>query len=179
MKRSLIAVVVASTMVLSGCIGSFTLTNKVYKWNESATGDKYVNTAIMWVLGFFTPVYGGTLLIDVAILNVIEFWTGKNPVAFKGQETLEKVVTTENGTSKVAMGNNEIIITRINGIDAGKALTLRYDPAESSFYMSDGQNGPAVKVGSISGTTVSLYSPDGRVIKRSLSQMDADQAVLR
>jgi len=167
---------VAGVILFDGCIGSFTLTNKIYHWNETVTNDKYVNTALMWVLGFFTPVYAGTLLIDVAILNVIEFWTGKNPVAFSGQEKLDKQVTTKDGTDRVTMGDNEITIARIDGSEAGKTIRVQYYPESSTFYISD-EKGVPTKVGSISGTTLNLYAPDGKIITRSLSTQDGGLAV--
>ena len=78
MKRALVAVVLASTIAVNGCIGSFSLTNNLYKWNEKATDSKYVNSAILWVLGIL-PVYDITLFVDFVLFNTIEFYGGKKP----------------------------------------------------------------------------------------------------
>jgi len=126
-------------------------------------------------LGFFTPVYAGTLLIDAVVLNVIEFWSGKNPVAFSGPENLEKIVSSNGKTFKVTMGNSVITVDRLDGPAAGRELTLRYDATTSSFY-SDNSKGMATKVGSISGTVLSLYSPDGTVATRVLNAQNVQVA---
>ncbi|MGA3051582.1 MAG: DUF3332 domain-containing protein [Chitinispirillaceae bacterium] len=166
MKRICIAAVVASSIALSGCIGSFTLTNKVYSWNEKATDNKYVNSAILWVL-LIVPVYDVTLFVDFVGLNTIEFWTGKNPVAFTGPDKLEKVVVSHGKTYRVTMGNNAITVDRLDGSSAGREFALQYDPAKKSFFMND-CNGLSSKVASIDQSLLTLYSPDGRVTTRSL-----------
>jgi hypothetical protein len=171
MKRPVVSALLAAVMLFSGCIGSFSLTNRLYSWNEKATNDRYVNSALLWLLGYITPIYGGCIFIDAVVLNTIEFWTGKNPMSFRSPGKIEKMVTSENGTSKVTMGNDEITISKLDGVDAGKSITLRYDPAQHTFHMIDA-NGQK-KIGWISGTTLNLYSPDGRVTKRSLSETDA------
>jgi len=178
MKRICIAAVVASSIALSGCIGSFTLTHKIYSWNEKATDNKYVNSAIMWVLGFFTPVYAGTIIIDAAILNVIEFWSGKNPVAFSSPQLLEQVVTANGKTFKVTMGNNAITVDRLDGSSAGRAYLIRYDAATKTFLIADGQ-GVTTKVASIDQAMLTLYAPDGRVTTRSLDDQQMPVAFAR
>lgn len=69
----------SATFLFSSCMGNFALTKKLYKWNEGATGNKFVNNLIFWVL---SEVYGLTLFIDAVILNLIQFWSGSNPMAF-------------------------------------------------------------------------------------------------
>ncbi len=177
MKRICIAAVVASTIALSGCIGSFTLTNHVYRWNEKATDNKYVNSAILWVL-LIVPVYDVTLFVDFVALNTIEFWTGKNPVAFSGPEKLEKVVLSHGKTCRVTMGNNVLTIDRLDGLSPGRELTIRYDTATKNFLMVDGQ-GVTTKVASIDQSMLTLFSPNGRITTRSLDQKQLPLACAR
>ncbi|MDO4319295.1 MAG: DUF3332 domain-containing protein [Bacteroidales bacterium] len=76
----------AGSMMMSSCIGSFTLTNKLLNWN-SHIGSKFVNELVFfafWIL----PVYEVSALADVLVLNSIEFWSGENPVA-KGTKVIE------------------------------------------------------------------------------------------
>ncbi len=93
MKR-IVVQIVSVVLVLAllgtafGCYGSFQLTNKVYKFN-GGLGGKWVNE-----LGFLVmviiPVYTVAALVDAVILNTIEFWTGKNPMAANnGAQTIE------------------------------------------------------------------------------------------
>ncbi len=84
MKRFLVqSVAVFLVLVLLvtafGCYGSFQLTNKVYKFN-GGLGGKWVNEIGFLVMSVI-PVYGVSVFIDAVILNSIEFWTGKNPMA--------------------------------------------------------------------------------------------------
>ncbi len=71
--------VVALLLTAFGCYGSFQLTTKVYKFN-GGLGGKWVNELGFLVMSV-VPVYGVAVFIDAVILNTIEFWTGKNPMA--------------------------------------------------------------------------------------------------
>ncbi len=102
MKKSklslLVAVAVTCSIMFSSCLGSFSLTNKLYSWNKSV-GDKWVNELVFLVC-YVVPVYGVAVWIDAVILNSVEFWTGSNPVAANTQE-----FDTENG--KVIVQSDE------------------------------------------------------------------------
>jgi hypothetical protein len=73
------ALALAVSTPLTGCYGSFGLTKKIYKWNGSL-GNKFLNTVVMWAF-LIIPVYQLASLGDLIIFNLIEFWTGSNPVA--------------------------------------------------------------------------------------------------
>jgi nucleoside diphosphate kinase len=78
LSLALVGSILATGISLQGCYGSFNLTKKVYQFNGSL-GNKWVKSLVQFVFG--GPVYGVTTTIDVLVLNVIEFWTGSNPVA--------------------------------------------------------------------------------------------------
>ena len=106
MRRIIILLVVVSLLSVSmtGCFGKFALTRQLYTWNDSL-GDKFVETLVFWCLNFI-PVYGIVSFIDFAILNLVEFWTGSNPLAmnegdfdrqfYATEDTVYEVVTTQN-----------------------------------------------------------------------------------
>ena len=178
MKRCLVALALAGVIAFNGCIGSFSLTNKLYSWNQKATSDKYINTGIMWVL-LIVPVYHFSMFVDFVILNTIEFWTGKNPMEFTGPNTLEKVVTGNNGnTYKVTMGNCKITIDQLTGTNAGKEVSVIYVKETGSYYMNNGSGNP-VEVASLNGSMINLYTPDGKVLTQSLSAAPAQMALAR
>ena len=78
--KGIALVLVAAVGTLSaGCFGKFQLTRKVYDMNKSID-DKYVRSAATWIL-VIVPVYEVAALLDLILFNVIEFWTGENPVA--------------------------------------------------------------------------------------------------
>ena len=77
----------------TGCFGSFALTRRLYDFNKSF-GSKLVQTIVFWVFCIL-PVYEIATLGDAVIFNLIEFWTGGNPLAMKDGETQERVVESE------------------------------------------------------------------------------------
>jgi hypothetical protein len=78
---TLVLLSVAGTLV-SGCIGGFGLTSKLYNWNIGL-GDKWAAEGVFLVTGAILPVYGVAVLVDGVVLNSVEFWTGVNPVTNK------------------------------------------------------------------------------------------------
>ncbi len=69
----------ALATVASGCYGQFALTRKLYEWNGSL-GNKFLNTVVMWAF-MIIPVYAVVSFVDLIVLNLVEFWTGSNPMA--------------------------------------------------------------------------------------------------
>ena len=70
-------------LALSGCYGRFPLTKAVYRINGnvgdsiggSGRGGQVVQSLVMWVM-IIIPVYKVAMIVDVLVLNLIEFWTG-------------------------------------------------------------------------------------------------------
>lgn len=75
-----LTVVVASTMMMSSCIGSFGLFNKLLDWNKGVSS-KFVNELLFIVI---SPAYAVCGTIDLFVLNSVEFWSGSNPIAKVG-----------------------------------------------------------------------------------------------
>ncbi len=90
----LLALVMAFSLggVSTGCFGKFALTRKIYTINEGM-GSKFVQTIIFWVF-IIIPVYEVASFLDFFILNLIEFWTGSNPMA---------VVEHQDGATRLVM----------------------------------------------------------------------------
>lgn len=81
MKRVIAAILIGAVLVLSftACFGKFQATRTVYGWNDSL-GNKWVKTLVFWAFSII-PVYMVVGLVDAIIFNLIEFWTGQNPIA--------------------------------------------------------------------------------------------------
>lgn len=105
MKKVILSIALASTLLLSSCLGSFRLTNKCYTWNKSI-GDKWINELVFIGLTII-PVYDICLLADAIVFNSIEFWTGNNPVALNTE-----VIDTDNGQYLVETNDNGYTITK-------------------------------------------------------------------
>ena len=96
MKKTfkLTALLLATTIMYSSCIGSFQLTKKVFDINKSI-GSKWVNELI-FAACCVLPVYEITLFADAIILNSIEFWTGKKLLSNNGEKKIVKNSKGEN-----------------------------------------------------------------------------------
>ncbi len=120
------ALVVFASILMTSCIGSFSLTNKVKNWNEGI-GDKFVNELVFIGLHLI-PIYELCVFADIIVFNSIEFWTGDNVVSNPGETKLVKnaageqvtITTTENGYN---LSNGET------------AMNLVFDKAENLWSM--------------------------------------------
>lgn len=130
------AVLMSMSLVLSSCIGSFGLTNKVKAWNEGL-GDKFVNE-LVFVCMHIIPVYPITLLVDGIVLNSVEFWTGDSPIAKK-----------ENGTKivKNQKGENVAVTSCADGYvisNGAEELKLQFNETDNSWSVA--YNGEVTKL---------------------------------
>lgn len=73
----------AALLLPASCHGSFNLTRRVHHWNEHVHSDRWVKQATFVVLSV-VPVYSCSVCTDVFVLNVGEFWTGRNWVDAPG-----------------------------------------------------------------------------------------------
>ena len=147
------ALLLAATIMLSSCIGSFRLTNNIKDWNEGL-GDKFVNELVFVAL-HIVPVYPIAMFVDGVVLNSVEFWTGDNPVAEVGETKVVKnsngdeieIVATENGYS---LSNGET------------AMNLVFDK-EQQLWSAE-YNNQVTKLVKLNGdNTAQLFVGDGEV----------------
>ena len=104
----------------TGCIGRMALAGKVMKFNLSVTENRW-GRALVYLLLYIIPVYEIAGLIDVLIINSLEFHTGTNPLS--GQERLAlnspHVIEAPDGARGVSTlredGSIVIEITESNG----------------------------------------------------------------
>lgn len=112
--KGIALVLVAAVGVFSaGCFGKFQLTRKVYDINQSID-EKYVRSAATWIF-VIVQVYTVAALVDFIVFNVIEFWTGENPVA---SAPVTKVY---------AQGNGKTVLTLSRDGSATSAVIERYE----------------------------------------------------
>jgi hypothetical protein len=92
LKKTLLATVAISLLLIqTGCIGSFKLTGAVLKFNKNIS-NKFVGELVFLVF-CIVPVYEISVLVDALILNLVEFWTGSNPMAMQpGQVETQQIV---------------------------------------------------------------------------------------
>lgn len=133
MKKSMklfAALSLAGTMLLSSCIGSFALFNRLKDWNNNLS-NKAVNEIVFFAFNII-PVYEIAYLADVLVINSIEFWSGSNPVADNSG-----VINTDNGQYVVEQNENGYTIT-----NDGQTVSFVKD-GDSWYY---NENGNQVKM---------------------------------
>jgi hypothetical protein len=116
----------------TGCMGSWAITKKLYKWNEHATGNKFVDNAIFWILSWW--VYGVTMFVDFAILNLIEFWTGSNPLAMGPGEIEKGIVKGSDGnTYEMTVTQNRYEMVALTGEKKGEKTAVFFTPSTQTW----------------------------------------------
>ncbi|MDH5717780.1 MAG: DUF3332 domain-containing protein [Spirochaetia bacterium] len=145
------------------CYGRFVLTKKIYNWNGTV-GDKFVNTAVMWVL-FILPIYQACGTLDFVLLNTIEFWTGSNPLAMGPDDSETKIVKKEGQELEITATQNKMVIKSLSGDNKGKVTTMVFSPVDESWYLEEGDSyRKMVEVTDKSTKTIKLYHPDGQSV---------------
>ncbi|MBI9032046.1 DUF3332 family protein [bacterium] len=159
LKRNLLMVIlVIVTLIATGCYGNFTLTRKIYNWNGNV-GDKVVQSAVGWGL-VILPIYSGAMFIDAVALNLIEFWTGENPLAMNVGDIDSRIITTDKGSYELIATPNRFDLVALDGESVGDYLSLLYSPENEEWVLeNDGNSQVVVK---FHGKTVELIYPSGK-----------------
>jgi len=131
MKRKGLKVAIclmAGTMLATSCVGSFTMFNKLAKWNKRATDSKFLNELIFIVI---SPAYAIAGTVDALVLNAIEFWTGDNPVANQVGKT-RNIKGDDGLIYAVKYLENGYQITKPDG----SVFYFTYNKQENTWYMN-------------------------------------------
>ena len=171
MAKSRVGKVVALVLVVSvgvvfsvGCFGKFQLTRNLYDINRSVK-DKYLRSAVTWL---FVIPYGLTGFLDFAVFNLVEFWSGENPIAAgpqarvyeKGDERAEMTIARE----------GEATVATIGKYSAGSLVsTLRIRDDGSGSVTSELREN-----GKVSRTMTATLAPDGSVTVAEGSASDKE-----
>lgn len=145
-----LASVLACSLTLSSCIGSFRLTNSVLKWNNQV-GSKFVNELVFfafWIL----PVYEVTSLADILVINSIEFWSGKNPLTAS-----TKVIETSDAKYLVDCDGTGYTVSNCA---TGEKIRLDFiEDTQSWAFNIDGELHPFMTF--VDNTHVKMLTPSG------------------
>lgn len=120
----------AATITFSSCIGSFGLFNKVLDWNKGIS-NKFVNEIVFLLI---SPAYAVCGVVDLLVLNTVEFWSGSNPIAKVGH--VEKVWGQDGRQYAVKTLKDGYEVTK----PTGEKVLFTYDEGQKSWSMqADGQ----------------------------------------
>lgn len=147
----------------TSCMGSWKLTKGLYNWNDGASGNKFLDNGIFWVFNIL-PVYSATVFIDAVILNLIEFWTGSNPMAMKAGEKESGLVKGKDGkTYEVTVSQYKYEIAPVvNGVK-GKATEVFFTPTNNTWSVAkDGVVNTIAKIYPVE-NRAEIFAKDGSV----------------
>lgn len=159
MKRKSLVIAMAvglGVSSLTGCMGQMATTGLVTKFNLEVVDNRYGREGLFLLL---SPVYGIASIVDLFIVNAVEFWTGTNPISGKSPAVVDRPADTmlkvndklDNSMTETPLGNNsEIKDTNWKKIDDntiemdvtyldGQQKTLRGKKTEDgvAFYVNN------------------------------------------
>lgn len=163
------ALLLSAAILLSSCIGSFGLTNRLKNWNESL-GNAWANEVVFIAL-HIVPIYELSIFADILVLNSIEFWTGSNPLAANVGET---------NIVKNTAGEDIQITTTENGYNLSNGeqeMQFVFDEAEKSWSAVYGNE--AVKLMQyVDDNSVEMFTLNGNSMNVTLDEAGVNAARL-
>ena len=148
----------AASLLFSSCfVGKYALWNKYINWQNHMTSSKFVNAIVGFIL---VPIVGSICqLVDILVLNTIEFWSGSNPVQANIGKT--KNVIGEDGCVYA-------VTTLKDGYDVksptGEMTYLRHHAENDSWTIE--QNGVSQEL--------FRYNADGKTIRTTINGQTKD-----
>ena len=133
-KPAMIIALCALSITQSGCFGEFALTRKAYDWHASI-GNKFVRSLLLWIpMGF---VYSITAMVDAVILNLIEFWSGSNPLSMNEGDHEMQLLTIKGVDYRIDATKDTFTTTQLSGEMTGEVRIMQFDRADMTWKYTD------------------------------------------
>lgn len=174
-KRPLFALAMGSLLITqTGCFGEFALVRKVYDWNDGISDNKFVKSLVFWVLNII-PVYGVASFIDVVILNLIEFWSGSNPISMNEGDYEMQMATIKGEDFKIEATKDTFTTTQLTGEKAGEVRVMKFDRCDNTWKYTDSKVSDMAVMTFIGGDAdnMRVYTQNGSVDLTSADMADA------
>lgn len=160
------AILLSAALILSSCIGPFTLTNRVKDWNDNI-GGKFVNEVVF--LAFHViPVYEVCMVVDAVVLNSVDFWTGERLISSAGERQM----------IKNSFGKDVEIKTLQNGYlfsDGNSSIKVIYDADQKTWKAEiDNQSTDLIKF--VDDNNAQLFMANGEVLDVVLDEEGLETA---
>ncbi len=163
MKKLTVCVLLSASILFSSCLGSFSAFNGLRDWNDGLTSNKFLDNLVFWVFNII-PVYGLFFFGDVVIFNLIEFWSGSNPLAMNEGDIETQIVEKDGSTFEMIATKNRMQIHVIDGKRKGDKLDLVYSPSQKSWSAIK-PNGEVIKLSSFEDGFYVMHLPNGEKVK--------------
>lgn len=164
MKR--IFVSIGACLLLSSCLGKFGLFNALKDFNQNISQNRFVNNLLFWII---SPAYSLAIGGDIIIFNLIEFWTGDNPISMNEGETQSQIVEAADGKKyRITATKNRFDIESLD--DSNDLASLVFTPEDMSWTSI--HNGEKTVLGSYDDEGYQLYSPEGNICINTEASMN-------
>lgn len=156
MRKLVMSVALAAAILSTSCLGSFHAVTSLKHWNESVSDNKFVNNVLFWAMNI-VPVYPLFVLGDTVVFNLIEFWSGSNPLAMNEGDMEIQTIEHEGNLIEMRAMKNKMQMAVIDGPKKGESLELNYNVNEQAWYaVKDGEN---IKLSSFEDGKYLVYLP--------------------
>ena len=161
-KPAMIIALCALSITQSGCFGEFALTRKAYDWHASI-GNKFVRSLLLWIpMGF---VYSITAMVDAVILNLIEFWSGSNPLSMNEGDHEMQLLTIKGVDYRIDATKDTFTTTQLSGAMAGEVRIMKFDRTTLTWKYTDSKvcERPVMTFLDAQAEHVRIYTENGSV----------------
>jgi hypothetical protein len=124
-------------MTQTGCFGTFALTREVYAYHDSVTNNKFVKSLLYWIPGGL--VYAIAVTVDTIVLNLIEFWTGTNPISMNEGDHEMQLATIKGVHYRIDATKDTFTTTQLSGDDAGEVRIMKFDRNTLTWKYTDSE----------------------------------------
>lgn len=134
-KITLILLLAAMGAFMTSCFGAFQLTRNVYSWNESVTPNKFAQTLLFYGMNI-VPVYGAATFLDFFVFNLVEFWSGSNPIAMAEHEHETQLVEVDGQWYEMHATKNHFTVSAMEDGSVTETLyTIQFDELTHQFIV--------------------------------------------
>ncbi len=163
MKKLLLALSLSAALLFSSCLGSYRAFNNLLDWNSGVSDSRFVNNLVFWGL-WIVPVYELFILGDTLIFNVIEFWSGSNPIALEEGESEVQLVERDGNLYRMRATKNRLQVAVIEGPKKGSKIEFFYKPDEKSWNAIR-PSGEIIPLSRMEDGFYIVYMPDGKEVR--------------
>lgn len=160
MRKVVMSVALAAAVLSTSCLGSFHAVTSLKHWNDSASDNKFVNNLLFWAMNI-VPVYPIFVLGDAVIFNLIEFWSGSNPLAMEDGDIQIQTIEHEGNLIEMRAMKNKMEIAVLEGPKKGNNLELNYNVEEQAWYAN--KDGESIKLSSFEDGKYLVHLPSQTV----------------
>ena len=162
-KKFLICGLLSVTILSTSCLGSFSAFNSLRDWNDGLTNNKFMDNLVFWALNI-VPVYPLFLAADAVFFNLLEFWTGSNPIAMQEGASETQYANIKGTDVRITASKNKFDIAILSGENAGNEVNLLFTPNDKSWNLV-GENGELTPLASAKEGFYLVHTPEGESIK--------------